>query len=810
MEKPVQIWAQMCSCFNRKAIALICIAILGLLISINIYPQQRENLSAETSSPEYYIRQAKVQLAANNHELAVKNLLKAADIMESREKKEKLSMVYISVADIYAGIGALDNSADYYIKALQTGLFADPDTKATAEEKLGDVYFQMQQYDKSLQIYVKAAEYYQLAGKNKLLAELLNKMALTHRKAGNFRESLKVSERLLKIAYDSDRLPLRFKTLNNMGYDYARIEENQRAYESFKNAYETGIKMTAPADQMVEITNNISVCLYNMKKPREAIQNLQKVISSGKYEMSPAMQAKTENLLATIYLYSGDLYNAGQFSEQAVTSAIKSRDKYTLQNCYNTHSQVLKAGNDPIRALEYYEKYLSIRDSLLLEEKLSEQENARRKFDFEKFEKETRLDIADENMIEMRLIQSELERDRQRQQIDSLEQATKLTGLEYETERQAAALKLEQLIKNQTIQENERLRNDSIMQDLQIQIREDRDKRRVEDINRLEREKKQEQIVKRRATYIAVLLVIVAISILSGLLVTRKKNTLLASQKAEIQEKNYHLEQLNEEITAQKEMIEEKNTAITASITYAEKIQSAVLPPDNFFKENLSDYFIFFRPRDIVSGDFYWGSNKNGKLVIVAADCTGHGVPGAFMSMLGTAFLNEIVADMEYPESHHILDQLRMNVIEAMRQTGEEGEAKDGMDIALCVLDYDKMRLQFSGAFNPLYYIKDNELLAIKADRMPIGIHQKEVAGFTKNEIELKPGECFYLFSDGYIDQFGGPEGKKLKNKLFQELLLANHHRSMTEQKEILEKTFDDWKRGFDQIDDVLVMGIRM
>ena len=196
--------------------------------------------------------------------------------------------------------------------------------------------------------------------------------------------------------------------------------------------------------------------------------------------------------------------------------------------------------------------------------------------------------------------------------------------------------------------------------------------------------------------------------------------------------------------------------------------------------------------------------------MIVAADCTGHGVPGAFMSMLGTAFLNEIVADMEYPESHHILDQLRMNVIEAMRQTGEEGEAKDGMDIALCVLDYDKMRLQFSGAFNPLYYIKDNELLAIKADRMPIGIHQKEVAGFTKNEIELKPGECFYLFSDGYIDQFGGPEGKKLKNKLFQELLLANHHRSMTEQKEILEKTFDDWKRGFDQIDDVLVMGIRM
>jgi serine phosphatase RsbU (regulator of sigma subunit) len=615
---------------------------------------------------------------------------------------------------------------------------------------------------------------------------------------------------MLQMAENTDNASLRLTALNNMGYDYARLEENQKACETFEKAYDTAIKMNVSDDQLAEILTNTSVCLFNLKRTREAIENLKKVLISGKSEMNPAMQAKTENLLATIYLYSGDLYNAGQFSKLAVESALKSRDKYILQNCYNTHSLVLKAGNDPIRALEYYEKYLSLRDSLLLEEKLSEQENARRKFDLEKSEKETRLEIADENMIEMRLIQSELERQRQRQQIDSLEQATRLTGLEFETERQAAALKLEQLIKNQAIQENERLRSDSIMQDLKIQIQNEQDRRRVEEINQLEREKKQEQIVKRRAIYIAALLVIVAVSILSGLLVTRKKNTLLASQKAEIQEKNFHLEQLNEEITAQKEMIEEKNTSITASITYAEKIQSAVLPPDDFFKENLSDYFIFFRPRDIVSGDFYWGANKNGRLVIVAADCTGHGVPGAFMSMLGTAFLNEIVADMEYPESHRILDQLRRNVIEAMRQTGEEGEAKDGMDIALCVLDSKKMKLQYSGAFNPLYYIKNNELLLIKADRMPIGIHQIQSAGFTKNDLELKPGECFYLFSDGFADQFGGPEGKKFKNKAFQELLLANHHKSMTEQKRLLEETFDEWKKDFDQIDDVLVMGVRV
>ncbi len=789
---------------------MTCAFVMDISIFFSIYSQQQEFKPTEIRSYETYLQQAQVQLAANNHEAALEMLLKAADLLENMDDKEKLTQVYVSVADIYTNIGALDNAADYYYKSLQNGIFTESNTKAMTEEKLGDVFFQMQQYDKSLQPYNKAAEYFQLAGKEESLTMLLSKIALTYRKAGNFRESLKTCERLLQIADNRDRLSLCFTTLNNMGYDYAQLKDNQKAYESFKNAYDTGKKMSAAPGLLIEISTNISICLFNMGKLREAIENLQNILVSGKSGMTAAMQAKTENLLATIYLYSGDLYNAGLFSEQSVESALKSGDKYILQNCYNTYSQVLKAGNDPIRALEYYEKYLSLRDSLLLEEKLSEQKKARIKFDIEKFEKETRLEIADENIIEMRLIQSELERERQRQQIDSLEQATRLTGLEFETERQAAALKLEQLIKNQAIQENERLRSDSIMQDLQIQIKDAQDRRRIEEINQLEKEKRQEQMVKRRATYIAVLLVIVAISILSGLLVTRKKNTLLARQKAEIQEKNIHLEQLNEEITAQKEMIEEKNTAITASIAYAEKIQSAVLPPDDFFKENLSDYFIFFRPRDVVSGDFYWGSGKNGRLIIVAADCTGHGVPGAFMSMLGTAFLNEIIADMEFPESHLILDRLRRNVIEAMRQTGEEGEAKDGMDIALCVLDYQKNILQYSGAFNPLYYIRNNELLMIKADRMPIGIHQKEVAGFTKNEIELKPSECFYLFSDGFVDQFGGPEGKKFKNKAFQELLLANHHRSMTDQKKILERTFDEWKKGFDQIDDVLVMGVRV
>ncbi|MBN2214021.1 MAG: SpoIIE family protein phosphatase [Bacteroidales bacterium] len=783
---------------------------LIFLITGHVFPQEKKYRQSEAGSYEAFIEEAQARLAAGNPEEAVRYLLKAADILEIKDDKEKLPTVYIMVADIYVTVGALENAADYYSKSLQKGIFTDTKAKAETEGKLGDVYYEMQQYSKAIDPYNEAAELYQRAGDEKSLTELLVKMALTHRKAGYFTESLRNSERLLQIAENTGRKSLRFTTLNNMGYDYVRLGAYQKAYESFIDAYDAGKGINIPADRLAELEINISVCLFNMKKPREAIGNLQELLASGKPDISSGMQAKTENLLSTIYLYTGDLYNAGQFSERAVESAQRSGDKYILQKCYNTHSQILKAGNDPISALEFYEKYLYLRDSLLLEEKLKEQQIARRKFDLEKSEKEIRLEIADENIMEMRLIQSELERERQRQQIDSLEQATRLSNLQYEAEKQTTAFERERLQREVADRTNRELKSQNRIQELVIDSTKREDRQKQLEITRLETINRQQKIVNRRTIIIVILLILVAAGISAGLITVRKKNILLAQQKHEIEEKNDHLEQLNEEITTQKEMIEEKNTAITASINYAEKIQSAVLPPDDFFRENLADYFIFFRPRDIVSGDFYWGSNKDGKLVIVAADCTGHGVPGAFMSMLGTAFLNEIVANTERPESHQILNQLRKNVIEAMRQTGEEGEAKDGMDIALCVLDYKKMKLQYSGAFNPLYYIRNDELLQIKADRMPIGIHEKVVAGFTKNELDLKPGECFYMFSDGFADQFGGPEGKKFKNKAFQELLLANHHHPMSRQKKILEEAFDSWKKGFDQIDDVLVLGVRI
>ena len=279
---------------------------------------------------------------------------------------------------------------------------------------------------------------------------------------------------------------------------------------------------------------------------------------------------------------------------------------------------------------------------------------------------------------------------------------------------------------------------------------------------------------------------------------------------------NVKLKAQNEEIIRHHDLIARQNKEITDSIIYARRIQRAILPTSKMLKDDLEMY-IFYRPRDIVSGDFYWMSKKEDKSIIVAADCTGHGVPGAFMSMLGVAFLNEIVGRENEICANEILNKLRDKVVGALNQTSRLGEEKvfnkDGMDIALCVIDYPRMFLQYAGAYNPLILIRDKELMEVKANRMPVA-YSDEYGNkkFTNHLIPLSPNDCIYMFSDGFTDQFGGCEEKckKYSKKRFKSTLLNVCELPMNEQKEIMEQTYDEWKGNREQIDDVLLVGIRI
>jgi serine phosphatase RsbU (regulator of sigma subunit) len=273
---------------------------------------------------------------------------------------------------------------------------------------------------------------------------------------------------------------------------------------------------------------------------------------------------------------------------------------------------------------------------------------------------------------------------------------------------------------------------------------------------------------------------------------------------------NRELKVQREKIIQQKDLIEQKSRSIFESIQYASRIQNAVLQPINFMNEWGIDNFILYKPAAVVSGDFYWGYKKDNNIIIAAADCTGHGVPGAFMSMLGLAFLDDILNTRKVKNAAEVLDVLREDVINKLRQKGDVGEARDGMDISLCMIDKSAGTLDFSGANNPLYLIRAGSLSKIEADKMPIGIFSSPVTPFTNHVLEIKNGDHLYLFSDGYADQFGGERGKRFMVKPLQDLLLHIHTFPMDQQREILDCTFEKWKGTYDQVDDVLVMGLHL
>jgi len=289
----------------------------------------------------------------------------------------------------------------------------------------------------------------------------------------------------------------------------------------------------------------------------------------------------------------------------------------------------------------------------------------------------------------------------------------------------------------------------------------------------------------------------------------------IRAQNVQITEQNSAILLKSDQIKDQNKKISKQNSEINASIRYASRIQRAVLPFTDVFEKYITEYFIIFKPRDVVSGDFYWVHGIDNKLYVTAADCTGHGVPGGFLSMLGISFLNEIIisAKMSHESlnTSEILDKLKTKVITSLRQSASRDSTKDGMDMAMVVIDKEAMTLDFSGANNPLFIVRDGQLTEIKADRMPIGFHRRKKEPFTSHIIDLNKGDELYLFSDGILDQFdGSTPPKRFMRKRFKNLVTELHGQSMNDQKDIIENVFDMWKGQNPQVDDVLVIGMKI
>ncbi len=314
---------------------------------------------------------------------------------------------------------------------------------------------------------------------------------------------------------------------------------------------------------------------------------------------------------------------------------------------------------------------------------------------------------------------------------------------------------------------------------------------------------------------IVIIASIIAVALLLGLAYfiflnyrnKKRANVLLEEKNRKITAQRDEIERQKEIAENQRDQIAYQKKHITDSIHYAQQIQRAILPSLELFSDQL-DHFVLYKPRDIVSGDFYWVDRIDNKQIIITADCTGHGVPGAFMSMLGVSLLNEIIQNRKILAADEILNKLRSMVIESLRQQHDDSIVKDGMDMTVSIIDFDHHKLYYAGANNPLYHFRKGELTQYKPDKMPVAIHAR-MDKFTLHEIDLQKGDTFYTFSDGYADQFGGPNQKKFLSKNFRKVLLEMQNLPMFEQGKRLDEIFEDYRAELEQVDDVVVIGVR-
>jgi serine phosphatase RsbU (regulator of sigma subunit) len=509
---------------------------------------------------------------------------------------------------------------------------------------------------------------------------------------------------------------------------------------------------------------------------------------------------------------------------------------------------VLRAGNDPVNALEYYESYLAIRDSLQLAQKLRQQKLEQRISRLERSENDLLLRLQQESLSELAINRLTLQLEREEQARELLEKENDLRSLEEERLRQSLVIteqqhRVEQQERqNRILEQEQRIARLALEQEQRKQREAEQEIRLLEQQQRLDQLSMEKQKQQRKALIgIVGLMILVVILVTGSLLLTRKKNMLLARQKNEIEEKNRDLEQMNEEISAQrdeieaqrdmlfeqKEAIEQYNVEITKSIEYAKRIQSSTLPDLGLLREVVSDYFLVFRPRDIVSGDFYWMARMEDSTVVAVADCTGHGVPGAFMSVLGMSLLKEIVQKEYLTHPGVILRRMRKEIIRSLGQKGISGEQRDGMDISLIEISNGEKQVRYAGAFNSLYLVRkrgmktpeikemkvmDGEnnfiLYELPADRMPVAFFDR-MDKYTTHGFSIEEGDRIYMYTDGYADQFGGEKGKKFKYKPFKKLILDSAGLPMEEQGTVLSQNLDEWQGDFDQIDDICMIGLK-
>ncbi|MBR4214917.1 MAG: tetratricopeptide repeat protein [Bacteroidales bacterium] len=807
--------------------------------------------------------------AKNNHpEDALHCYLSAQNLLDRKTQEGKLSS-----ADIDTEIGLLYFNRRHYTRAAENFEASldvykeakDPDRIKQNTNYLAVCSYLSDQYDDAAKYYESLYNTYIKEGDRESQKQCMRRLADIYQKLGQYDKALDINSKLYDMCATDGDTPTALNALNNIAYCQVAGGSGENALNIFRQITDTD-QLSNPSDEQLAGTyTNIGLCYQNMGHEKDCYEYLTK--ASDLYEKNHLDNghSKVNNILALVYLKNKDLHNAELVCLDAINSAERSGDPNLQSDAYQTYNLILQAKGEYEKALDYYQKYLSLRDSTQLHRMIEERdlnEDLRRLEEAEKRYTEEIVDaeISDLTNRQLKLMAEAAQRDK-----ELLARTLELQDLELARSKQQLALARQRQEAAKREAEIQRLEFEQDRDRAELEKKQAEEKERQSQIDKLKAEQEKQDMELENERYekqlyiLAIILASVVLLVsLFILIMVRRKNHLLNEQKAEIECQNAALTQkneeiilqkenlqmanqeimtINEEIGRQKEIIENKNKSITDSIVYAKRIQQAVCPQPDFLRNYGLDYFLFFRPKEIVSGDFYWFTQDGDYVFAVAADCTGHGVPGAFMSMLGNSLFTKIITERKVFEPSQILNQLRDEVKRALHQENIMSQRKDGMDLSLLKINTKTLMLEFAAANNNGYLIRHfnkNEeaeananivgrdfvtetpdgflrLITLQADKMPIGVYIRDKESFTTKTMQLQKGDSIYLTSDGYIDQFGGKYGRKFLSSNFTHMLMDINSLPMEQQCQHIINTHDQWIGDvFVQIDDIIVFGLKV
>jgi tetratricopeptide (TPR) repeat protein len=574
-------------------------------------------------------------------------------------------------------------------------------------------------------------------------------------------------------------------TLSNIGIIYDHKGEYPKALNYFIKSLKISeeIKDTYGVASTMNNMGNVYLDQRNYSKALEYQQQSLKLHEQSGDKMG---MATAYGNIANVYSQQGNYAKALEFNKQSAEIMKETGDKKGMGRALSNLGSTLTRMGQNEKALEYYMESLVIREQIGHKSGIINSLNGMAEAYFGMKEYNKALQYLDKSEKMGRMIGDKSA------VMDSYEGFAQIYEEMGEPKKALAYFKLYSVLKDSLLNDENALQIaqmnaqfDSDKKDNEIKLL-NTEKEKQDAVNAAE--KKKQRIITGAVSLGLILVVIFALVVIRS---NRQK------QKANIK------------ITHQKEIIEEKNREVHDSITYAKRIQTAILPPDKLVKSHLANSFILFKPKDIVSGDFYWMAKAKGKILIAAADCTGHGVPGAIVSVVCSNALNRAVKEFGIHQPSMILDKVTELVVQTFEKS--ENEVKDGMDISLCSIDPETFEIEWAGANNPIWIIKaiDKAITEIKGDKQPIGRSDIQKT-FTNHSLQLQKNDSIYLFTDGYADQFGGEKGKKFKYKQLQELILAHTDKHPESQKKELDSAIENWRRDLEQVDDILVIGIKL